>query len=339
MTRMRIVIAGLAGLMVLSVLVPAVASAGGQDVSFRYYRGTTSQGDPIYVTTYVRDTTTRLYSVDFGSVTLNCEDGSQLQWGVGVGWVPGFALPPERLDLDWMWLFEAIHIHGRLGVHGGSGTFSDAIPVLTADEQAQLCTTGELTWQLHRTAAGQSSLPAADVQTLTTSGPQGTTRTIVTSGADGTTRTIVTSGAEGTTRTVVTSGVKTAAGTSHLRNYRGRTSQADPMYVTTVKWDSMIVLRELYAGWTLGCEDGTELGPGASYWGGWTLSPARLDFDRVWSGEAMHIHGRLGTHVGSGTASDAIPTLAADEQAQLCTTGDLTWRAWRTDARARVIVP
>jgi len=342
MTRTKIVGAGLAGLMVLSVLVPAVASAGGQDVRFRHYRGETSQGGTMSVTTFVTGTTTMLDSVYFGSVTLNCEDGTQLQYGMGYGWGGGLPMPAERIDVDYVSIFDAMHVHGRLGVHGGSGTFSHTIPALTADEQgAQLCTTGELTWQLHRTAAEQARPPAADSRTLITSGPQGTTRTVITSRPQGTTRTVITSGADGTTRTVVTSGTKTAAGTSHLRNYRGRTSQAYPMNVRTAKVDSTIELRRFGIEWTLGCEDGTELGwsGGWIFGPGWTLSPARLDYDEVGMETAMHVHGRLGTHVGSGTASNASAALTADEQAQFCTTGELTWRAWRIDAGARVIVP
>jgi hypothetical protein len=340
MTRMRIVGAGLAGLMVLSVLVPVVASAGGQDVHFRHYRGTTSQGEPMSVKTYMVGTTTRLDSLGFGLVTLDCEDGSQVQYGMGYGWSPGLRMSPERLDYDEVAPDEALHVHGRLGVHGGSGTFSFTVPALTADEKgAQLCTTGELTWQLQRTAGEKSSLPAADSQTLVS--PQGTTRTLIVSGADGTTKTVITSGADGTMRTVITSGAKTAAGTGRLRNYRGRTSQAEPMHLTTARVDSTIELRSFDAAWTLGCEDGTEFGWGEYWWfySGLTLSPARLDFDNVWTEEAMHVHGRLGTHVGSGTFSDAIAALTADEQAQLCTTGELTWRAWRTNAGARPIVP
>jgi hypothetical protein len=342
MTRMKIIGAGLAGLMVLSVLVPAVASAGGQDVRFRHYRGTTSQGGTMSVTTFVTGATTMLDSVYFGLVTLECEDGTQVQYGMGYGWGGGLPMPAERIDVDYVSVFDAIHMHGRLGVHGGSGTFSYTIPALTADEQgAQLCTTGELTWQLQRTAAATSSLPAAGVQTLTTSSPQGTTRTIITSGADGTTRTVVKSGPEGTTRGVITSGAKAAAGTSHLRKYRGRTSQSYPMNVTTAKVDSTIELRSLKTGMSLECEDGTGSGWIAGWWfdPGLTLSPARLDYDEVGPQGAMHVHGRLGTHVGSGTASNASAALTADEQAQFCTTGELTWRMWRTDAGARVVVP
>jgi len=335
MTRTRIVGAGVAGLMVLSMLVPAAASAG--DVRYRHYRGQTSQGGLVSAKTYVKDAT-RDGIIDFSSVTLDCEDGSQFQLGVAFD----LPMPPgETFGLDHLYPFAAVHVHGRLGVHGGSGTLSLAIPTLNADEQAQLCSSGELTWQVERTDAGSASLPSADVQMQVTSRADGTTRTVFTSD-DGTTRTVITR-ADGTTRSFVTPEEGTAPTSVRLRNYRGRTSQVLPMFVVTAKVDSTIQLRKLYVVETLGCEDGTEL-RWLFFGHGPTLPPARLDFDyvstqEVFRQEAFHIRGRLGTHVGSGTASDAIPTLNADEQAQLCTTGDLTWRLWRTDAGARIIVP
>jgi hypothetical protein len=332
MTRIRIVGAGLAALMVLAVLVPAAASAGGQEMRFRYYRGTTSQGEPVTANTYLKDGTRR-GRIFFRSVTLDCEDGTQTR--VGLAWA--LRMPPD-IDVDYVSPLGAFRLHGRLGVHRGSGTLSFADAQLDADEQAMLCSSGELTWQVERTDAGSASLPAADVQMRVASRADGTTRTVITS-ADGTTRTIITE-ADGTTR-LVTSEEGTAAGRPRLRYYRGRTSQALQMFVVTAKVDTTLHLSGLSVDETLACEDGTEV----KWFGGFlagrnaALSPARLDVDYVSPFDAFHIHGRLGTHVGSGTASDAIPRLTADEQAMLCTTGDLTWRLWRTDAGARPIVP
>ena len=332
MTRMRVVGAGLAGLMVLFVLVPAAASAGDKDKHSRYYRGETSQGEPVIAKTHVEDAT-RLGQITFSSVTINCEDGTQLQGSMGISW----ALPMSagRFDFDDVFSWGARHLHGRLGVYGGSGTFSFTWPALTADEQAQLCTTGELTWQVERTAAKVAAVPSSEAQTRITVGADGTMRT-VTSGTQGI-RTVITSGPDGTMSTAVTSGTKTATGASHLRNYDGRTSQALGMFVDT-EVGSTIKVRALGVEWSVGCEDGTQFDDQTN-WVPFTVPPARLDLDYLLLYGAAHIHGRLGTHVGSGAASHAVPTLTADEQAQLCTTGDLTWRAWRVDAGARPIVP
>jgi hypothetical protein len=42
----------------------------------------------------------------------------------------------------------ASHFDGLLGPLRGEGTVSIAVPALTVDEQAQLCTTGDLTWEV-----------------------------------------------------------------------------------------------------------------------------------------------------------------------------------------------
>jgi hypothetical protein len=164
----------------------------------------------------------------------------------------------------------------------------------------------------------------------------GTTRIVITS-ADGTRMTTIVE-ADGTTRNVT----GTAAREFHpYRLYRGRTSQALQMFVATSKVASGLRLQQLVVEETLTCEDGTELDwfPGFPFTHDVALVPARLDFDLAWPYEAFHVHGRLGTHMGSGTASDAVPRLTADEQAQLCSAGDLTWRVWRIDEGARPIVP
>lgn len=82
-------------------------------------------------------------------------------------------MPAGRIDWADVSFDDALHLNGRLGVHGGSGTFSETVPALTVDETAaQLCTTGELTWQVQR-VEGEGSLRTAEVRTLISSGSQG----------------------------------------------------------------------------------------------------------------------------------------------------------------------
>ena len=50
-----------------------------------------------------------------------------------------------------------------------------------------------------------------------------------------------------------------------------------------------------------------------------------FSYDDVGDSMAAHFEGRLGPLRGDGTASIAVPLLTADEQAQTCMTGDLTW--------------
>ncbi len=42
----------------------------------------------------------------------------------------------------------ATHFEGRLGPLRGDGTVRIAVPLLTPDEQAQTCITGDLTWEV-----------------------------------------------------------------------------------------------------------------------------------------------------------------------------------------------
>ena len=69
-------------------------------------------------------------------------------------------IPPGQLDLDFGPVrtlsqpAAAFHIHGELDAHSGSGTSTMAWPVITENLQAQLCTSGEQTWELWRTDAG-----------------------------------------------------------------------------------------------------------------------------------------------------------------------------------------
>lgn len=79
-------------------------------------------------------------------------------WG---GQLP--ALPSHTLTLDDVGPDGAIHLHGKIQATTGTGTLSYTIPRLTAGEQPQLCTTGELTWSVART-----------VPPVLNPGPQGT---------------------------------------------------------------------------------------------------------------------------------------------------------------------
>jgi hypothetical protein len=70
------------------------------------------------------------------------------------------------VDIDQVFGSEALHIHGRIGQHRGSGTFRFTVAELTAEEQAQTCTTGDLTWQVEydhtQSRTSSVSSPALD---------------------------------------------------------------------------------------------------------------------------------------------------------------------------------
>jgi hypothetical protein len=109
------------------------------------------------------------------------------------------------------------------------------------------------------------------------------------------------------------------------------------MRVTTRRNDAGVGLLTLSWGWTLTCEDGTQVLGRTGYFfggGGQVMPRGRIDLDlvSVGPGDAFHVHGELGAHVGSGTMSLTWPALTENLQAQLCTSGEPTWDLWRTDA-------
>lgn len=70
---------------------------------------------------------------------------------------------PVRLDgtdlaLDSVDLRFALHLHGTFRPKSADGTLRRLMGALTADEQAQICTTGDLTWTADRT--GGSIMPS-----------------------------------------------------------------------------------------------------------------------------------------------------------------------------------
>jgi hypothetical protein len=130
----------------------------------RVYEGPLGDGETIEFDLVKRpDRPLAMREVEF-SAELLCEDGTSQAWGVGLGWGGGLPrLPSHALDLDLVDPFSAIHIHGKVQAVHGEGTLSYAVAALTADETAQLCSSGELPWTVTRThppVEGQSPPPS-----------------------------------------------------------------------------------------------------------------------------------------------------------------------------------
>lgn len=116
------------------------------------------------------------------------------------------------------------------------------------------------------------------------------------------------------------------------------------MSVRTTRTDTGIALLFMDLGSLLACEDGTEIGAGirphAYFDTTQVMPPGRLDLDiapapdalTVLIGIALHVHGELDAHLGSGTFSMIWPWLTEDLEAQRCQSGEQTWSLWRTDA-------
>jgi hypothetical protein len=128
---------------------------GGRPHRLRQYGGETSQAQPIFIKIVRAANGWRLAEADFG-FRMRCQDGSKYRLGLGIGWFGGGPRLDDhgRFSVDEVDPFDALHFHGRLGPHRGSGTVEFTEPALTQDEQAMRCTSKERTW---------SVVPAVDV--------------------------------------------------------------------------------------------------------------------------------------------------------------------------------
>ena len=141
--RSRLVVAVLVGVLVLSIAAPAHAAR-----TVRVYRGQTSQEERIAFRVVKTDAGRFVREIDVG-VTFTCEDGTTQEWGIGWGLGGSeVSIVDGAFSYDSVDSSLAAHFEGRLGPLRGEGTVSIATAALTADEQAQLCTTGDLTWDV-----------------------------------------------------------------------------------------------------------------------------------------------------------------------------------------------
>ena len=141
--RSALGIAALACLLVLAMAAPAHAVP-----RLRLYRGETSQGGRIKFVVARTDAGRFVQEIDI-RFTLTCEDATTQEWASGWFFGPprfGVPITDGAFIYDDVNTFMAAHFAGQLGALSGEGTASIAVPSLTTDEQAQLCTTGDLTW-------------------------------------------------------------------------------------------------------------------------------------------------------------------------------------------------
>jgi hypothetical protein len=214
-------------------------------------------------------------------------------------------------------------VSGHLGSLRGSGKLTFLIPGLTENEQAaQVCTLGEVTWSVERTDGMFALSP-----TTMAEGEGGATLST------------------GFAATGPQDSLALSQGeTGPIRHYRGRTMPMDrDMAVRTSPTGAGIALHFMALRFSLACEDGAEIRgsirPYAYFETTQVTPPGRLDLDiapapdtlalgQVW----LHLHGELDRHLGSGSFSMIGPQLTEDLRAQLCETGEQTWRLCRTDA-------
>jgi hypothetical protein len=312
----------IAALVVVAGLMPATAASAGAARRVRYYEGTTSEGGRLSISVVVRDGVPYLRTLVIDG-PYSCEDGTQGDIaGGGFGWSPSDLAGPvptnEPFELSENGGDFAFMVSGRLGPLRGSGTLTVLVPALTADEQAaQVCTFGG-TWSVGRF---ETSFSLKRAMTVEAAGGRTLAMGFGVAGSQ-----------DSTTL------AQTELGP--IRHYYGGTTQDTSMALRTSRTDTGIALLYMTVGSLLACEDGTEF-EGTIYAHAFfhttqVMPPGRLDLDIVPDafplGIALHVHGELDAHLGSGTLSMIWPRLTEDLRAQLCQTGDQTWRLWRTDA-------
>jgi hypothetical protein len=141
--RSGIAIGIIVATLILSTAVPAHSAT-----KLRVYKGETSQGDGIRFKVARTETGRRfIREMDYG-VTFTCEDQTTQDWGIGWGLANSLPITDRVFSFDEAFSDMATHIAGRLGPLAGDGTMTVTIAALTEDEQAQLCTTGDLTWEV-----------------------------------------------------------------------------------------------------------------------------------------------------------------------------------------------
>ena len=153
----RIVAIAVGALTALSLMAgPAQAATS------KRYRGHLSDGSGIQaVLRRGASGTLRLQSLSF-EAHLTCEDATTTDWIVGIGFGRGPAVVDHAVELDLVDPDMALHVHGTFGPHRASGDFRFSVPVLTEDEHAQLCTTGDLTWTMRRIDGATTGVAADD---------------------------------------------------------------------------------------------------------------------------------------------------------------------------------
>ncbi len=146
----------------------AVSSPASAATRFRVYRGSTSAGTKIAFLVRVADNGRMSLKEMHMRVQMACDDASTIDYfsGWGFGGV-GVRFEGRSVTFDFTFQSEAMHLTGVFRPHTADGTFKNTMAALTDTEQAQLCTTGDLTWTASRVVSGRGtqlgSLRGADV--------------------------------------------------------------------------------------------------------------------------------------------------------------------------------
>jgi hypothetical protein len=149
---MRRLVRTIASILVAGSIAVSAATPVSASPVRREYRGETTQGERIVFKTaeYVNGRV-RLTYFEIGTM-LTCDDETthHAGWGYHYGRSGPLLADGTTLDVDEGDVQLAIHIDGELRRRQGSGTLKVTWAALTDDEQAQICTTGDLMWDVLR---------------------------------------------------------------------------------------------------------------------------------------------------------------------------------------------
>ena len=141
--RAAFAIGVIVGTLILSTAVPAHAAP-----RLRLYKGKTSQAHNISFFVAKTDAGRSIREVSF-NVDLTCDDQTTQRVGVSYGFARNqVPITAGAFSIDEVSQSDALHVAGDLGRLQGQGTLSWAFPAFTPDEQVQLCTSGDLTWDV-----------------------------------------------------------------------------------------------------------------------------------------------------------------------------------------------
>ncbi|HSL10140.1 MAG TPA: hypothetical protein VLA82_02345 [Actinomycetota bacterium] len=140
----------LAASVTVALIVTAMLAGPASAKILRIYRGETSEGRRVSAQIVSKHGDLRMREIVFHHVDLACEDGTAQAWGLGFGF-GGWPLSADRrFDFESVDPMSAVRIDGRFWPGHARGDFSFTVPALDENEQAILCTSGDLTWDLLR---------------------------------------------------------------------------------------------------------------------------------------------------------------------------------------------
>jgi hypothetical protein len=147
---MRGLVRSIASILVAGSIAVSAATPVSASPVRREYRGGTTQGESIVLET-ARYANGRVRLTYFEITTvLSCDDGTTAHagWGYHYGRSGPLLADGTTLDVDEGDLQLAILIDRELRRRQGNGTLTVTLAALTDDEQAQICTTGDLMWDV-----------------------------------------------------------------------------------------------------------------------------------------------------------------------------------------------